>query len=124
MKKNQFSRSYGFFLQNKIPVSVQYTLSSTNEAHTSKIITVEPLFEALSYCASLHPSITEEEDEGGGHPFSGVGPFGTGLLGNQEQQVESDGAFDDAEEAGDVRLSENGRVRNDFQTPDARFRPY
>lgn len=86
------------------------------------------MFEALSYCASLHPSITEEDDAGGGHPFSSVGPFGTGLLGGQEQQVETDGAFDDAEEGipggEDVQLSETGRVRNAFQTPDSRFRPY
>lgn len=88
---------------------------------------MEPLFEALSYCASLHPSATEEEDEGGGHPFSGVGPFGTGIMDRNEEQLASEGAFDDADEDQrdeNVHLSETGRVRNGFQTPDSRFRPY
>lgn len=90
---------------------------------------MEPLFEALSYCASLHPSITEEEDEGGGggHPFSGVGPFGTGLVGgDNDEELASEGEFDDADEeqVDNAHLSETGRVRNDFQTPDSRFRPY
>ena len=91
---------------------------------------MEPLFEALSYCASLHPSFTGEEDESGGHPFAGVGPFGTGLMGEQEhQQAIAEGAFDDAEDenganGGHIELSDTGRVSNGFQTPDARYRPY
>jgi hypothetical protein len=83
---------------------------------------VEPLFEALSYCASLHPSATDAEDEGGGHPFAGMGPFGTGTLGQGNQTSEE--AFEDADEDDAVQLSETGRVRNDFQSPDSRFRPY
>lgn len=73
---------------------------------------VEPLFAALSHCASLHPSV---QDDAGGNPFAGMGPFGTGNAISDAQQ------FDDADENG---LSESGRVRADFQTPDARYRPY
>ena len=86
---------------------------------------MEPLFETLSYCASLHPSPNGEDDEGGGHPFAGVGPFGTGTMGGMQDQADIDGAFDDAdEEVGDAHLTETGRVRNGFQTPDSRYRPY
>lgn len=93
---------------------------------------MEPLFEALSYCASLHPSTTGDNTDGG-HPFSSFGPFGTGLIGQgqgdegEHLQHEADGAFDDAEEGaedGSGQLSDSGRVRSDFQTPDGRFRPY
>ncbi|UZJ57281.1 hypothetical protein CBS101457_006601 [Exobasidium rhododendri] len=78
---------------------------------------LEPLFEALSYCASLHPSGGEAEDEGGGNPFAGVGPFGTGVRGEQDGRdlIGSEGAFDDAEEderaETDVQLSDIGRAR-------------
>ncbi|SPO40325.1 uncharacterized protein PSFLO_05807 [Pseudozyma flocculosa] len=97
--------------------------------------TVDQLFEALSHCASLHPSAGGGGD-GGSHPFSGFAPFGTG----DPDAMAVDGAFDDADEdddaivadaqptngdgAGTAELSEAGRVRNDFQTPDSRFRPY
>lgn len=85
---------------------------------------VEPLFEALSQCASLHPSGNEEDDSG--NPFASIGAFGTGnysgAYGEQEE-----GTFDDAEaDDGEATegLTEGGRVRNDFQTPDSRFKPY
>lgn len=104
-------------------------LNQTSDFLRIYILPVEPLFEALSYCASLHPS--EAEDEGGGHPFAGVGPFGTGAPRQEnEDQTDTAGAFDDAEEGNnneetnDVQLSETGRVRNGFQTPDSRYRPY
>lgn len=108
---------------------------------------LDPLFESLSYCASLHPSATGD-DGGTGNPFASMGPFGTGLLGRgsgtddaddgiyDSEALVAEGAFDDAEEPSDAsrrntegrnghpQLSGNGRVRNDFQTPDNRFRPY
>lgn len=52
----------------------------------------------------------EGDDATGGNPFAGMGPFGTGIDDNSQ--------FEDAE------LSETGRVRAPFQTPDSRFRPY
>lgn len=84
---------------------------------------LDRLFEALSHCASLHPSGTVEDD--GGHPFAGFAPFGTSASGVQlgDDDDEEDGAYDDAD-ADDQELSETGRVRADFQTPDSRFRPY
>ena len=97
---------------------------------------MEKLFDTLSYCASLHPSVTEEGEDGEfGNPFSSIGPFGTGLAQNgngdeRHAQLQNDGAFEDAEEAIDgdanpsINLSESGRVRNDYQPPDSRFRPY
>ena len=95
---------------------------------------LDQLFEALSHCASLHPSGPVDDD--GGHPFSGFAPFGTSGSGTQlgdgmdEDEDDMDGAFDDADgdddEEGPDRqeLSETGRVRADFQTPDSRYRPY
>ncbi len=96
---------------------------------TPDAASLDQLFEALSHCASLHPSGPTEDD--GGHPFAGFAPFGTGASG-EELEGEDDGAFDDAETNGDhedvegdeQELSETGRVRTDFQTPDSRFRPY
>lgn len=82
---------------------------------------MEPLFEALSSCASLHPSLSEDD---GGNPFASLGAFGTGA--SNGASLEVNGAFDDADETqeGDAHLSDAGRVRNDYQTPDNRFRPY
>lgn len=77
--------------------------------------TVEPIFETLSYCASLHPSNGPNNN-----PFGGFGDDDDGWEGE-------DGAFDDAAEPGEgdeQELSEAGRVRSDFSHPDARFRPY
>lgn len=87
---------------------------------------VESLFEALSVCASLHPSASAD---GGENPFASLGAFGTGLMGVDHSNgslSETNGAFEDADEAADgvAQLSETGRVRNDYQTPDNRFRPY
>lgn len=78
---------------------------------------VEPLFLALSHCASLHPSTVDGDEDG--NPFASMGPFGTGANGNGEGLQ-----FEDAEEEGGAELSDTGRVRTDFQTPDARYRPY
>lgn len=87
---------------------------------------LDKLFEALSHCASLHPSGPVEDE--GGHPFAGFAPFGTSASGVHlgEDDDEDDGAFVDAEAEGDEdqELSETGRVRADFQTPDSRYRPY
>ncbi|PWN53347.1 hypothetical protein IE53DRAFT_338979 [Violaceomyces palustris] len=95
--------------------------------------TLEQLFESLSYCASLHPSAGGDD---GGNPFSGLAPFGNGLP-NGSSGMALDGEYDDADEGDDdlvtdvqaqdgdqEELSEAGRVRNDFQTPDSRYRPY
>ncbi len=93
---------------------------------------LDQLFEALSECASLHPSGPAEDD--GGHPFAGFAPFGTSASGVQlgeDDDDDEDGAFGDADINGhnggdddDKELSETGRVRTDFQTPDSRYRPY
>lgn len=83
--------------------------------------TVEPLFGALSHCASLHPSALDDDS---GNPFAGMGPFGTGANGgglDSSQFDDADEAVVDVDENG---LSETGRVRTDYQTPDARYRPY
>lgn len=89
---------------------------------------LDQLFEALSHCATLHPSGPVDDD--GGHPFAGFAPFGTSASGMQlDDNVDNDddkddAAFEDAEADGDQELSETGRVRVDFQTPDSRYRPY
>ncbi|SJX60471.1 uncharacterized protein SRS1_11791 [Sporisorium reilianum f. sp. reilianum] len=89
---------------------------------------LDQLFEALSHCASLHPSGPVDDD--GGHPFSGFAPFGTSGSGTQlgdgmdQDDQDDEGAFDDADGDDDAELSETGRVRAEFQTPDSRYRPY
>ena len=91
---------------------------------------LDSLFNALSLCSSLHPSTGVGEEGEDGHPFSGLGPFGTGLGSNGNVEI---GAFDDADEEelptegeqqGEEDVNATGRVRNDFQTPYARYRPY
>ena len=89
---------------------------------------LDQLFEALSHCASLHPAGPAEDDAG--HPFAGFAPFGTSASGVQlgdDNGDDEDEAFEDAEaddDGEDQELSETGRVRADFQTPDSRYRPY
>ncbi|GAC95454.1 hypothetical protein PHSY_003030 [Pseudozyma hubeiensis SY62] len=94
-------------------------------------VSLDQLFESLSHCASLHPTGPVEDD--GGHPFSGFAPFGTSANGTQlgdgneydDGDGDDEGAFEDADgQADDQELSETGRVRADFQTPDSRYRPY
>lgn len=88
---------------------------------------LDQLFDALSQCASLHPSdMPDEGENGSGHPFAGFAPFGTDASGCQLGDDEDDGAFEDAEGSEDdaLELSETGRVRTDFQTADSRYRPY
>jgi nucleotide-sensitive chloride channel 1A len=63
--------------------------------------TVEPIFEALSFCAALHPDPADEDamDDDGDDAF-----------------ISNEGDFDEQE------LSEAGRVRS--QPSDKRFAPY
>ncbi|SPO20096.1 uncharacterized protein UTRI_00491_B [Ustilago trichophora] len=75
---------------------------------------LDQLFEALSHCASLHPSDSAEDD--GGHPFAGFAPFGTSAAGVQlgdgdGENDDDDAAFEDADADGgeDQELSETGR---------------
>lgn len=74
------------------------------------IHSVEPLFLALSHCASLHPSL-----EPNGEPTSFFG--GAFSSGDEDSEPEADPAED----------GEAGRVRSDFHSgggPGARYRPY
>jgi len=66
---------------------------------------VEPIFEALSLCASLHPDPQESDDEDGDEAFIDEGEFEcfTGAEGEE--------------------LSEVGRVRSD-PVNDNRYQPY
>lgn len=67
---------------------------------------VEPIFEAMSVCASLHPDPNmSEDDDGLGDGFVSDGQFET-LNGDEQQE-----------------LSEVGRVRSDFVN-DNRYAPY
>jgi chloride channel, nucleotide-sensitive, 1A len=72
---------------------------------------VEPIFEALSHCASLHPDEPSPSDSGSDDeafidaPEDDSSPFET---------------FDGTEEQ---ELSEVGRVRSDFQNNN-RYAPY
>lgn len=68
-------------------------------------IAVEPIFEAMSLCASLHPdpNLSEEEE------FDG--------------DFVSDDHFETLAGDGDEELSEVGRVRSDFVN-DNRYAPY
>jgi nucleotide-sensitive chloride channel 1A len=73
---------------------------------------VDPIFEALSTCASLHPdhNLSDDEEMDDSNAFinpdePGAGPFEV-FTGDEGQE-----------------LSEVGRVRSDFMN-DARFRPY
>lgn len=67
---------------------------------------VEPIFEALSLCAALHPDPNDDGGEEGDWVDDGEGGFET---------------FDGT---GEEELSEVGRVRSDFSTPSTRFQPY
>jgi nucleotide-sensitive chloride channel 1A len=79
---------------------------------TSEKKLVEKLFEAMSLCASLHPSVDTNGEE--------ANFFG---LPNDDDDDDDQGAYDDApDDAGEDDAA--GRVRPDFQTPDSRFRPY
>jgi nucleotide-sensitive chloride channel 1A len=68
---------------------------------------VEPIFEALSYCASLHPDNDAEDDDGFDDAF--IDPSTTD--------------FEAFTGNGDEELSEVGRVRSDFLNNN-RFAPY
>lgn len=66
---------------------------------------VEPIFEGMSLCASLHPdpNMSEEDELDGGFV--------------------SDNAFETLAGEGEEELSEVGRVRSDFVN-DSRYTPY
>ena len=73
---------------------------------------MDPIFEALSICASLHPdpNVSSDEEMDDSNAFlnpeePGTGPFEV-FIGDEGQE-----------------LSEVGRVRSDFIN-NARFRPY
>ncbi|KAE8213067.1 hypothetical protein CF327_g3367 [Tilletia walkeri] len=79
---------------------------------------LEPLFDMLSYCASLHPSLGTEEGDTG-HPFASLGPFGTGSSSDEGMlgvggpvldlsALSAEGAFDDAMEDTSTELVPNG----------------
>ncbi|KAH7341677.1 regulator of volume decrease after cellular swelling-domain-containing protein [Rhizoctonia solani] len=65
---------------------------------------VEPIFEALSQCAALHPDPNDGDDDGWAD--------------------DGEGGFETFEGTNEEELSEVGRVRNDFSTPSTRFQPY
>jgi nucleotide-sensitive chloride channel 1A len=67
---------------------------------------VEPIFEALSYCASLHPGDGGEEDNELDDAF-----------------IDPNTNFEIFNGTGDEELSEVGRVRSDFLNSN-RFAPY
>jgi chloride channel, nucleotide-sensitive, 1A len=67
---------------------------------------VEPIFEALSLCASLHPDGTLEDDDG-----------------DDDDAFISNGNFETFVGAPGEELSEAGRVRSDFVN-DNRYAPY
>lgn len=68
-----------------------------------QLTAVQPLFSALSRCSALHESLLPD---GTPNNFFGL----------------ADDSEDDEEEEEDE--GEIGRVRSDFQGPDARYRPY
>jgi nucleotide-sensitive chloride channel 1A len=74
-------------------------------------VTVEPMFEALSQCAALHPDENEDEDED---------DFDEAFLDTDEGNVNQSNGTEQEE------LSEAGRVRSDLsqQPHNARFAPY
>lgn len=65
---------------------------------------VEPIFEALSQCAALHPDPNDGDDDG--------------------WVDDGEGGFETFDGTNEEELSEVGRVRNDFSTPSSRFQPY
>lgn len=70
---------------------------------------VEPIFSALSECASLHPSVFDNVD--------GFSDDDDGMYAVPADFVPFTG--EDGEE-----LSAAGRVRSDFVNPQTRFNPY
>lgn len=73
---------------------------------TKNFYLVEPIFEALSHCASLHPGDDVEDDNEFDEAF-----------------IDSNTNFEVFNGTGDEELSEVGRVRSDFLN-DNRFAPY
>lgn len=69
---------------------------------------MQPLFSALSRCSALHESLLPD---GTPNNFFGLAD-------------DSEGDDEDEEEEQDGDDGEIGRVRSDFQGPDARYRPY
>jgi nucleotide-sensitive chloride channel 1A len=79
--------------------SASLTSLPVSDALTLHACTVEPIFEAISHCASLHPSHLDDDDDGP--------TFGDGFA-----------------QADDDDLDDVGRVRSDFAEPSSRFKPY
>jgi hypothetical protein len=91
---------------------------------------VNQLYNALSLCASLHPSPSSPEDE-----LSGQRGFFGGNPDDEDRELPftitglpngADGAFQVAPEAetnGDDSV-DGGRTRSDYQAGTERFRPY
>lgn len=89
------------------------------------IVSVRPLFDALSFCSNLHDSLLPN-GQTSHFPF----------FDNDDE--DNDGAWEDADEDGDIPMNgggatgsgeggDAGRVRSDFHSgggPAARFRPY
>jgi chloride channel, nucleotide-sensitive, 1A len=70
---------------------------------------VEPIFEALSTCASLHPDPQQSDDDGDGDDDAFIDPDTT--------------EFEVFTGEGDEELSEIGRVRS-APFNDSRYQPY
>lgn len=90
-------------LPHQPPNTSALTLYSKNKYSSSP---VEPIFEALSHCASLHPDPADADD----------------MDDDNDAFIDTNGleTFDGDE---DQELSEVGRVRSDFIN-DSRFAPY
>lgn len=71
---------------------------------------VEKLFDALSYCAGLHPS-SVDANSNGGNPFSSIAPFGSGVSAAKE------GDEDEEDLDEEDQVPEKKRVRTELETP-------
>lgn len=79
-----------------------YSLFKTYSSNSFSV--VEAIFEALSYCASLHPDPNMDDDL-------------------DDDAFVDESAFETFNGDGDEELSEVGKVRSDFVN-DNRFKPY
>lgn len=84
-------------------------------SHAS-LTTVDTLYESLSHCAALHPSMGGSDEFA--HPLAGI----AGMSRDEDDEDEGD----DVEDVKDVEKEENStrRVRSELQSRDARYRPY
>lgn len=78
---------------------------------------VDQLYAALSEGSALHPSLSA--DEMNSHPLAAMASLlGSGMAAHDTEEE------NDADEDASATQARTGRVRPDFQSPDARFRPY